>query len=110
VRFPPPRASHGFQLRNLEGGVRVLFGSISTVQSAMNLTSSTAHFHAYSPAKDATSDIDLTRSRAPDVRYEASSYGRSSRCPRPAAALFTVEDRIIKVKATIGFAIANIPD
>ena len=44
------------------------------------------------------------------VRYEASSYGRGARCPSPAAALFTVEDRIIKVTATIGFAIANIPD
>ena len=40
----------------------------------------------------------------------AVSYGRASCCPRPAAALFTVEDRIIKVTATVGFAIANIPD
>ena len=36
----------------------MLFGSISTIESAMNLTGSTARLRAYSPAEEATSDSD----------------------------------------------------
>ena len=54
--------------------------------------------------------INSNGSSTPDVRYEASSYGRAARYPRPAATLFAVEDRVIEIMATVGFAIANIPD
>jgi len=52
----------------------------------------------------------FNRSRIVSAPDEASSYGRAARYPRPAATLFAVEDRVIEIMATVGFAIANIPD